>query len=276
MGWIIYWLAALAVLAVVAYFGLPRLLHAIGLHPSYKIPAFSHQGRRALVITTSHDTLGDTGKATGVFGSEMTIPYYAFSDAGMDVDLASIQGGAIPVDPRSGWPLSCPEDKRFHSDSDAMEKLQNSIAVRDVNLDDYDVLFMAGGWGAAYDLAQSDDLADLITKANASGKILGSVCHGALGLVSAKAANGEPLIKGRKVTGVTDRQIRQLRVTVTPKHPETEMRNVGALFEANTSAIEMLATHVVVDGNIVTGQNQNSGYEASHRVLELLDKASGK
>ena len=96
------------------------------------------------------------------------------------------------------------------------------------------------------------------------------MCHGALGLVSAKGQDGEALIRGRRVTGVTDRQIKQLGVTVTPKHPETEMRKVGAAFEANTAGIEMLATHVVVDGNLVTGQNQNSGYETSHRVLELL------
>lgn len=273
---LLYLLLAVALLSAAVYLGLPRLLHAIGLHPDYDIPPYDLKGKRALVITTSHDTLGDTGKATGVFGSEMTIPYYAFLDAGMDVDLASIQGGAIPVDPRSGWPLSAPEDKRFNQDAAAIQKLNNSLAIADIDANDYDVLFMAGGWGAAYDLAQSEDLADVITKANASGKILGSVCHGALGLVSAKATNGEPLIKGRRVTGVTDRQIRQLRVTVTPKHPETEMRKVGALFEANTSRIEMLATHVVVDGNLVTGQNQNSGYEAAHRVLELLDKATAQ
>ena len=129
---------------------------------------------------------------------------------------------------------------------------------------------MAGGWGAAYDMAQSAELAELISNANAHGKILSSVCHGALGLVSAKGQDGEPLIQGRRVTGVTDRQIKQLGVTVTPKHPETEMRKAGAAFEADTAAIEMLATHVVVDGNIVTGQNQNSGHETSHRVLELL------
>jgi putative intracellular protease/amidase len=273
---ILYLLVAVALLIAAVYLGLPRLLHAIGLHPDYDIPPYDLKGKRALVITTSHDTLGDTGKATGVFGSEMTIPYYAFLDAGMDVDLASIQGGAIPVDPRSGWPLSAPEDKRFNDDAAAIKKLNNSLAIADIDANDYDVLFMAGGWGAAYDLAQSDELADVITQANASGKILGSVCHGALGLVSAEATNGEPLIKGRIVTGVTDRQIRQLRVTVTPKHPETEMRKVGALFEAKTARIEMLATHVVVDGNIVTGQNQNSGYEAAHRVLELLENATAQ
>jgi putative intracellular protease/amidase len=134
----------------------------------------------------------------------------------------------------------------------------------------YDVYYRAGGWGAAFDLAQSDQLADLITEANANGKILSSVCHGALGLVNAKTDDGSPLIEGRNVTGVTDRQIKQLGITVTPKHPETEMRKEGANFEPQTAFVDMLATHVVVDGNIVTGQNQNSGYETSLRVLEVL------
>ena len=271
MEWWMFLVLGAMVLPIVVYLGLPRLLHALGLHPKHRIPSFDMKGKRAVIITTSHDTLGDKGARTGVFGSEMTIPYYSFLDAGMHVDLASIQGGEIPVDPRSGWPLATPEDRRFAKDPAALEKLQNSLSVEQIDPDAYDVFFMAGGWGAAYDLAQSETLASLITEANARGKVLSSVCHGALGLVSAKAADGSPLIAGRRVTGVTDRQIRQLFVTVTPKHPETEMRKVGAKFEAQTAPVEMLATHVVVDGNLVTGQNQNSGYETSHRVLELLE-----
>ena len=273
MNWLTYLLVGAPASVALIYFGLPRSLHALGLHPSYAIPALDLRGKRALIITTSHDTLGKTGKRTGVFGSEMSVPYYVFLDANMEVDIASIQGGEIPVEPYSmGWPLATPEDRRFKADPIAMSKLKDSIPVARINPDDYDVFFMAGGWGAAYDLAQSDALAELITKANANSKILSSVCHGALGLVSAKAEDGSPLIAGRRVTGVTDRQIKQLGIEVTPKHPETEMRKVGANFEANTSTIEMFATHVVVDGNIVTGQNQNSGYETASRVMEILAK----
>ena len=270
MNWFAYLLVLPAAVAAV-YFGLPRALHALGLHPSYDIPRIDLSGKRALVITTSHGTLGETGKPTGVFGSEMSVPYFVFQDAGMVVDIASIRGGEVPVEPYSmGWPLATPEDRRFKADPTAMAKLKNSLPVAHIDPRNYDVFFMAGGWGAAYDLAQSDALADLISQANANNKILSSVCHGALGLVSAKAENGSPLIEGRRVTGVTDRQIKQLGIQVTPKHPETEMRKVGARFEANTARIEMLATHVVVDGNIVTGQNQNSGYETAARILELL------
>ena len=148
------------------------------------------------------------------------------------------------------------------------EKLNSQS--RKSNPADYDVIFMAGGWGAAYDLAQSDTLAELITKANAEGKILSSVCHGALGLVSAKGTDGELLVKGRRVTGVTDGQINAFGIAVTPKHPETELRKAGAIYEAEHAWRDFFATHTVVDGNLVTGQNQNSGYHTAQRVLELL------
>ena len=251
-------------------------LRAMGFHPHYEIPEFDLAGNRALIVTTSHDKLGETGRATGVFGSEMTVPYYAFLDAGLKVDIASIKGGQIPVEPWSmSWPLATPEDRRFRNDATAMGMLMNSLPISEVDPDAYDVIFMAGGWGAAYDLAQSAALAEVITKANANGAILGSVCHGALGLVNATDVDGSPLIEGRRVTGVTDKQVLELGIGITPKHPETEMRAVNAVFESETRWRDFFATHTVVDGNLVTGQNQNSGYETAHRILELLAERSG-
>jgi putative intracellular protease/amidase len=271
MIWIITALVSLAVTAIVIYFGLPPLLNAMGIHPHYKIPEFDLTGKRALIVCTSHDRMDPTTDKTGAFGSEFTVPYYAFLDAGMDVDLASIKGGPIPLQPWSwSWPLASHEDKRFSKDQDALHKMQNSRAITDVNPEDYDVIFMAGGWGAAYDLMQSEELADVITRANASGKILGSVCHGALGLCSAKGVDGEVLVKGRRVTGVTNNQINTFGIAVTPKHPETELKKAGAIFECTHAWRDPFATHTTVDGNLVTGQNQNSGAETSHRILEIL------
>ena len=179
MFWLKIILIAIPILAIVVYFGLPRALSAMGLHPHYDIPEFDLAGKRALVITTSHDTLGETGKATGVFGSEMSVPYYAFLDAGMEVDIASIKGGEIPVEPRSmSWPMGTDADYRFKKDTVAMAKLTNSISVADVDISKYDAIFLSGGWGAAYDFAQSKDLAALVTAANADGDVIGSVCHG--------------------------------------------------------------------------------------------------
>jgi len=271
MSWLKIILIAIPVLAVSVYFGLPRALNLLGLHPHYEIPEFDLAGKRALIITTSQDTLGDTGKATGVFPSEMTVPYYAFLDAGMEVDIASIGGGEIPIEPRTwGWPLATPADYRFKVDTIAMAKLTSSIPISEVDIARYDAIFLSGGWGAAYDFAQSEELAALVTAANADGDVIGSVCHGALGLVNAMDTDGTPLIEGRTVTGVTDAQIDQLGISITPKHPESELRAANANFESGTAFRDIFATHVSVDGNLVTGQNQNSGAEAAHRMLEIL------
>lgn len=105
---------------------------------------------------------------------------------------------------------------------------------------------------------------------DAQRKILGSVCHGALGLVSAKGTDGELLVKGRRVTGVTNNQINTFGIAITPKHPEDELKRAGAIFEAQHAWRDPFATHTTIDGNLITGQNQNSGYETSHRILEKL------
>jgi putative intracellular protease/amidase len=271
MNWKIKALLVFASMALAVFFGLPLMLKTMGLHPHYKTPEFNLAGKRALLITTSHGTMGDTGRATGVFGSEMSIPYFAFLDAGLTVDLASIQGGEIPVQPWSmSWPMATPEDRRFLDDPVAMGKLANSIPISKIIASGYDIVFIAGGWGAAYDLAQSAELARLVSQANAAGGILGSVCHGALGFLNATNADGSPLLAGRRVTAVTDLQIKQLGIEITPLHPETELRAAKAAFESRTAWRDFFATHTVVDGNLVTGQNQNSGYETAHRMLELL------
>jgi len=271
MHWSLYVLGALGVLLVVIVIYLRPILAALGLHRHYVIPEFNLKGRRALVVCTNHNRLDPLKRDTGAFGSEFTVPYYAFLNAGMEVDMASPKGGEIPVQPPSfSWPLACEDDRRFVADKDAMAKLKNSKRIRDLDPADYDVIFMAGGWGAAYDLMQSEELADFVTRANALGKILGSVCHGALGLCSAKGIDGEPLVKGRRVTGVTNDQINTFGIAVTPKHPEEELKKAGGLFECQHGRLDPFKTHTSIDGNLITGQNQNSGYETAHRILEKL------
>ncbi len=271
MKWLTIVVVILAVLGLVVWKGLPRALTAMGLHPHFDAPPIHVPGKRALVITTSHATLGEGGRATGVFGSEMSVPYYAFLDAGMAVDIASIKGGAIPVEPWSmGWPLATDADRRFNNDSVAQAKLAHSIPVSMISAGDYDLIYMAGGWGAAYDLGQSQDLGALITRANAQGVILGSVCHGALGFLQAKNPDGTPFLVGRHVTGVTDKQVKELGISMTPLHPEREMRAAQADVEGATASRDVFATLVVVDGNLVTGQNQNSGAETAYRMMQAL------
>jgi len=271
MIWMVVALVVLALFAVLTYLYLPALLRLLGIHRHYTIPEFDMRGQRALMICTNHDRLDPKPKPTCAFGSEFTVPYYAFVNADMQVDMASPKGGVIPIQPWSwSWPLACHDDKRFMNDKKAMHDLKNSKAVADLDPHDYDVIFLAGGWGAAYDLMQSEDLADFITRANAAGKMLGSVCHGVLGLCSAKGLDGEPLVKGRRVTGVTNGQINTFGIAVTPKHPEEELRKLGAIYECQHAFRDPFATHTSIDGNLITGQNQNSGYETAHRILEKL------
>ncbi len=266
-------IAGIAGLGVVTYVGLPKLLNRLGLHPHYQGRQYNHLGKRALVITTSHDTLGETGKPTGVYASEMTVPYYEFLDANMEVDVASIKGGEIPFELMSlRWPLATPSDKRYRADPDLREKVEHSLKIDDVDFTDYDLIYMAGGWGAAYDLGTSEVLGRKLSEAYAAGAILGSVCHGALGFLNATDETGKPLLEGRHVTAVTDRQVEELGITITPQHPETEARKAGAIFESETAFRDIFANLTVVDGRIVTGQNQNAGAETAQMMMKVLEE----
>ena len=259
---------------------LPTILHKAGLHPEYngeavQLPA----GKRALIIATNQAVLSapgeTTGDATGVMASEMTHPYYRFLDAGMQVDLASVKGGKIPVDPQTlNRVLKTPEDDRFLADPAFLAKVENSMGIDDIDFTQYDIIFMAGGWGAAYDLGYSPILAEKVSEAYYASNepVIGGVCHGVLGLINAKDRDDKLLIAGRRMTGVTDKQIKELGIEITPQHPETELRKAGVVFESNTRFIDFFATLVVVDDEerFVTGQNQNSGRETAHRMLELV------
>ncbi|MDG1368186.1 MAG: sulfatase-like hydrolase/transferase [Acidimicrobiales bacterium] len=249
---------------------LRKLLQRAGMHPEdTESIDVDLAGRRALVIATNRGVL-DVGKPTGVFASEMTVPYYAFLDAGMDVDVASPAGGTIPVDPQSlRAPLRTEACDRFLADDEFRAKTLESLAVADVDIADYDILCLAGGWGAAFDLGFSDELGAQMTQANANGAIIGGVCHGPLGLLKATASDGSPLVAGRKVTAVTDKQVRELGIMSTPHHPETELRKLGAEFESQTRRRDPLANHWVVDGNLVTGQNQNAAPMVAREMLRL-------
>ena len=249
----------------------PALLRAMGLHRHFAAPRRNLAGKRALVIATSHDTLGDTGKKTGVFASEMTAPYYTFLDAGMSVDVASVRGGKIPIEPMSvKWPLRSSHDSRFLKDADLRRKTDASPSVSGIDGAQYDAVFLAGGWGAAFDFEQSPELGRLLLQAEEAGAVIGGVCHGPLGLLAARRGNGQPLVNGRRVTAVTDKQVNELGITHTPRHPERDLRAAGAKFEASTKFRDIFASHVVADGRLVTGQNQNDGAETADRMMQAI------
>ena len=275
-------LKVLLALIIILVISLPSILNGLGLHPEYQGETYDLPGKRALIITTSHSILalpGETqGKPTGVMASEMTHPYYGFTDAGMQVDIASIKGGQIPVDPQTlSRVIKTPEDDRYMADPMLQAKVNNSLLINNVDFTQYDAIFLSGGWGAAYDLGYSQVLAEKIAEAYyAETPIIGSVCHGALGLINALDREGNRLIAGRAMTGVTDKQVKQLGIEVTPQHPETELRKAGALYESQTKIIDFFATHVVVDAEqrFVTGQNQNSGHETAHQMMAIIARGA--
>ena len=232
------------------------------------------RGTKALCIATNHGVL-DIGVATGMFGSELTVPYYCFLDAGMDVDIASPNGGIVPVEPLSmKEAIRTPSDDRLLEDDVLVGKLMRSKAIADVDFAAYDAIFFAGGWGAAFDLGQSEELGAKVTAAYAAGRVIGGICHGPLGLLKARTPSGELMVKGRRVTAVTDRQVQQLGVTITPLHPESALKAAGARFESRRHAFrDFFANYYVSDGDLITGQNQNAGPMVARLMMQrVLEK----
>ncbi len=248
------------------------VLQRLGTHPEDReAMQLNVPGGRALCIATNHGML-DIGVATGVFASELTVPYYVFKDAGMRVDLASPLGGVVPVEPLSvKEAIRTPADDRMLADETLRDQLTHSLAVADVDFTTYDIIYFAGGWGAAFDLGTSEVLGDRVTQANAAGKVIGGICHGPLGLLRARGTDGEPLVKGRRVTAVTDRQVKQLGVEITPLHPESALRAAGARFESRTNRVrDFFSNYYVEDGNLITGQNQNAGPMVARMMIQRV------
>jgi putative intracellular protease/amidase len=252
-----------------------HLLQKFGVHPKDRdAVALDMRGASALCVATNHGVL-DIGVATGVFGSELTVPYYVFLDAGMHVDVASPAGGVIPVDPLSmKATIRTPDDDRLLRDSAFREKLTRSLGIADVDFTASDIIYFAGGWGAAFDLGQSELLGRKVSEAYAAGRVIGGICHGPLGLLRARTPQGDLLVKGRRLTAVTDKQIHELGVAITPLHPETALRQAGALFEGKSHpARDFFANHFVADGDLITGQNQNAGPMVARLMMQrVLDK----
>tara|TARA_B100000963_G_scaffold324377_1_gene309847 strand:+ start:6051 stop:6881 length:831 start_codon:yes stop_codon:yes gene_type:complete len=256
----------------------PSGLHLAGLHPKNTHEFdFNFDGKKALIVATNHGILNKPGelggKMTGVFLSELSVPYYHFLEAGMNVDIASIKGGEIPVEPIPFF-IKTPEDKAFESNNLSVSKLKNSLKISNLDFKEYSIIFIAGGWGAAYDLGFSEDLGTKISDAYFNtDALIGAICHGVLGFINAKKPNGDYLISGKRMTGVTDKQIKELGIAFTPMHPETELKKVGVKFESNTRFRDMFANHTVVDEEkrFITSQNQNGGHDVSFAILQILE-----
>jgi putative intracellular protease/amidase len=229
---------------------------------------------RVLMVLTSHDRLGDTGQPTGFWLEEFAAPYYVLRDAGMDITLASPKGGAPPVDPKSDAPgEETPSMKRFRGDPEAQRALANTARLSTVSPDDYDAVFYPGGHGPLWDLAEDRSSIALIERLHAAGKPVAAVCHGPAVLRRAKAADGSPLVKGRRVTGFANSEEAAVGLTdVVPFLIEDALQANGGEY----SKAEDWASHTVVDGNLITGQNPASSEATAHALVEMLGSSVGE
>ncbi len=224
---------------------------------------------KILIITTSHAALGDTDKTTGLWIEELTTPYYAFVDAGASVAVASIKGGAVPIDPGSQKAdgENSPSVERFRADEKFQKAIAHTPAIIDVNASEYDAVFLPGGHGTMWDLPESDRLSQIISETLEQGRIVSAVCHGPAGLVSAKTAAGESVVKGRKVAAFTDSEENAVGLSETvPFLLESKLRELGA----NIQKAGNFEAFAVVDGNLITGQNPMSSELVAEKVLSAI------
>ena len=223
---------------------------------------------KILMVLTSHDQLGNTGKKTGFWLEEFAAPYYAFKDAGADVTLVSPLGGQPPLDPKSDEPDSQTDaTRRFKADAAAQAALAHTGKLADVSGDGFDALFYPGGHGPLWDLAEDAASIKLIETMAAAGKTVSVVCHAPGVLRHVKAADGTPLVQGKKVTGFTNTEEAAVQLTdIVPFLVEDMLVSNGGHYSKGAD----WAPYVVVDGKLITGQNPASSEPAAHAVLRQL------
>ncbi|QCP54061.1 type 1 glutamine amidotransferase domain-containing protein [Trinickia violacea] len=222
---------------------------------------------KILMVMTSHDQLGNTGKKTGFWLEEFAAPYYTFLDAGARVTIASPKGGQPPVDPKSDTPEGETDmTKRFKSDPAAQQALANTVKLADVKASGYDAIFYPGGHGPLWDLAEDQHSIALIEAFYKTKKPVGAVCHGPCVLRRA-VIDGHPIVKHRRVTGFTNTEEEAVQLTnVVPFLVEDELKRLGGIFERGAD----WQSFAITDGLLVTGQNPASSEAGAKQLLALL------
>ena len=228
---------------------------------------------KVLMVITSHDQLGNTGRKTGFWLEELAAPYYVFRDAGVDITLASPRGGRPPLDPKSNEPDNRTGlTVRFEKDAAAEAQLDNTLRLDSVRQEDFDTLFYPGGHGPMWDLAEDKHSIKLIESFLAAGKTISVVCHSTGALRHVKTPDGKPLVQGKEVTGFTNGEEEDVGLTkVVPFLVEDEMLKLGAVF----SKVVNWGVHVVSDGLLITGQNPHSSGPAAEALMAAV-KARAK
>lgn len=222
---------------------------------------------KILMVLTSHDRLGDTGRKTGFWLEEFAAPYFVFRDAGVELTLASPNGGQPPIDPESDLPeKQTPAMARFKKDAAAQQALSQTVKLADVNADDFDTVFYVGGHGPMWDLAESPVSIALLESFYNSGKPIALVCHSP-GVLRRVTYQGAPLVKGKRVTGFTNGEEEDVHLTkVVPFLVEDELMRLGAVFEKKRN----WEPFSITDGRLITGQNPASSTGAAKALLDYL------
>lgn len=225
---------------------------------------------KILMVLTSHDELGTTGKKTGFWLEELAAPYYAFLDAGAEITLASPKGGQPPLDPKSDEPDSqTDETRRFHADSAAQAVLASTVKLDTVDQEEFDAVFYPGGHGPLWDLANDKHSISLIEQTLQAGKPVALVCHAPGVLRDVKNADGTPLVKGKKVTGFTNSEEEGVGLTdVVPFLVEDVLKQNGGLYSRGDD----WQSYTVQDGLLITGQNPGSSADTAKVLLASLAK----
>ena len=223
---------------------------------------------KILMVLTSHDKLGDTGKKTGFWLEEFAAPYYVFKDAKAEITLASPKGGHPPLDPTSDADdAQTDATKRFKDDKAAQAELANTVALSTVSAEAFDAVFYPGGHGPLWDLAEDADSIKLIEAFASANRPIAAVCHAPAVFKHTKGADGKPLVSGKTVTGFTNTEEEAAGLTdVVPFLVEDMLKANGGTYEKGAD----WASFVVTDGKLVTGQNPASSEEAAHKLLSLL------
>ena len=226
-----------------------------------------------LVVLTSHNQLGDTGRPTGFWLEELAAPYYVFKDAGAELTLASPEGGQPPLDPKSDDPDAQTEaTRRFKADSAATVELAATARLDSLAARDFDAVFYPGGHGPLWDLVDNEVSIRLIEDFWAGNRPVSAVCHAPIALVNAKDEDGEHIVKGREVTGFTNSEEEAVGLTkVVPLLVEDTMIARGAKY----SKVDDWQSYTRQDGNLITGQNPGSSEAVAKLVLAALERQSG-
>jgi len=228
---------------------------------------------KVLIVLTSHDQLGDTGKKTGFWLEEFASPYYHLKDAGVQVTLASPRGGQPPLDPKSHEPdFQTDDTRRFDDDQAAQNELANTAKLAEMKVEDFDAVFYPGGHGPLWDLHNDNDSIALIEGFIASGKPVATVCHAPAVLLKAKDRNGDPLVKGKQVTGFSNSEEAAVELMdIVPYLVEDQLIAMGGVYQK----VEDWNSLAVVDGLIITGQNPGSSTAVAEALVKTINKLQG-